>query len=137
MAQSFRARRPFKGVGGIRQRQANLRWLRRSRKGVQSDSRPVLRIGGLPLFDFGKVAVGALQLLTPLPAVVVACRLKNFTEAMLGRLAFPGFCIAAFIILRCNENCIAPQQVSDRLGNDGARGHESGNVPKDWRALAQ
>jgi hypothetical protein len=71
MAQSFRARRPFKGVGGIRQRQANLRWLRRSRKGVQSDSRPVLRIGGLPLFDFGKVAVGALQLLTPLPAVVV------------------------------------------------------------------
>lgn len=57
-----------------------------------------------------------------------ACRLKNFTEAMLGRLAFPGFCIAAFIILRCNENCIAPQQVSDWLGNDGARGHESGNV---------
>lgn len=38
---------------------------------MQSDSRPVLRIGGLPLFDFGKVAVGALQLLTPLPAVVV------------------------------------------------------------------
>jgi hypothetical protein len=30
--------------------------------------------------------------------------------------------------LRCNENCIAPQQVSDWLGNDGARGHESGNV---------
>lgn len=57
-----------------------------------------------------------------------ACRLKNFTDAMLGRLAFPGFCIAAFIILRCNENCIAPQQVSDWLGNDGARGHESGNV---------
>ena len=39
-----------------------------------------------------------------------ACRRKNFTEAIFRTLQIPGFCIAPFLILRCNENYMASQQ---------------------------
>ena len=35
-----------------------------------------------------------------------ACRRKNFTEAIFRTLRIPGYRIAPFLILRCNENCM-------------------------------
>ncbi|MGA8802950.1 MAG: hypothetical protein WB614_24590 [Pseudolabrys sp.] len=102
----------------------------------------------MPLFDFGKVAVGALQLLTPLPAVVVVrapCQFgalfglssQEFHRSHVGTPRIPRLLHCSIYYFAMQRKLHCPQQVSDWLGNDGARGHESGNVPKDWRALAQ
>ena len=111
----------------------------------------MLGTGSLPFFNFGKVAVGALQLFAPLPAVLVMRALRQL-GALFGLSSqefhrshsldsrIPGFCIAAFIILRCNENCVAPQQVSTSPGGGPPpvrRERKEATCPKSERATAQ
>ena len=49
---------------------------------------------------------------SPTPRTFRPVVAKTSQKPWLGTLQIPGFCIAPFIILRCNENCVVDQQVS-------------------------
>jgi hypothetical protein len=90
----------------------------------------------LPFFNFGKVSVGALQLFAPLPAVIVVGALRQlgalfglssqeFHGSHFSDSRIPGFRIAPFLILHCNQNYTASQQVLSTRRRQFAEGPRS------------
>jgi len=66
---------------------------------------------------------------------------KTSQKPWLGTLRIPGFRIAAFLILRCNENCMVDQQVLAGPGDGprrrSRRGMKKATCPKSALATAQ